>query len=241
MGFGCGMAVAAEGASAAGEPGTGRITSVIELFTSQGCSSCPAADKLLKSYVDRPGVMALSLPVDYWDYLGWKDTFASPRNSERQRVYARTRGDGAVYTPQAVVNGRLHAVGSSAKDIDKALKRLDLAMPLSVPVGIRKDGSSLIIEAGAAPTGVTRGEATLWLALVQPEGVVPVKRGENGGRTLSYFNIVREMTAVGMWSGEATTIKLAAGDVMMPETKACAVILQQGNGGPILGAAWLPE
>ncbi|MDX2290340.1 MAG: DUF1223 domain-containing protein [Hyphomicrobiaceae bacterium] len=226
-------------AAAQAGPGPDKVRAVIELFTSQGCSSCPPADTLLKTYVDRPGVLALTLPVDYWDYLGWKDTYASARNSERQRVYARTRGDGAVYTPQAVVNGRLHAVGSSAKDIDKALSRLGVASPLNVALDIRKEGSSLVIEAGAGAVGAGREGATLWLALVQPEGVVPVKRGENSGRTLTYTNIVREMTAVGMWSGEAVTIKLAASDVMMPDTTACAVILQQGNGGPILGAAWL--
>ena len=94
---------------------------VIELFTSQGCSSCPTADALLESYADRPDVVALTLPVDYWDYLGWKDTLASPKFSARQRTYAKARGDGRVYTPQVVINGLQHAVGSSATDIDRAI------------------------------------------------------------------------------------------------------------------------
>ena len=107
------------------------IRAVIELFTSQGCSSCPPADALLQKYAADPNVIALSMPVDYWDYLGWKDTFASPRNTERQRAYAKSRGDGAIYTPQAVINGSIHVNGSSRSEIDQAidLTSKDAALP----------------------------------------------------------------------------------------------------------------
>jgi hypothetical protein len=105
------------------QPADKPAKAVIELFTSQGCSSCPPADALLKTLADDPSIIALSLPVDYWNYLGWKDTFASARNTERQRNYARTRGDGAIYTPQAVVNGVIPVNGSSKADIEQAKSR----------------------------------------------------------------------------------------------------------------------
>src|SRR5262245_54579152 len=104
------------------------IKTVIELFTSQGCSSCPPADALLKSYAEDKEILALSLPVDYWDYLGWKDTFASPHNSDRQRSYTKSLGVGPIYTPQAVINGTNQALGSSKKDIDEAIQQSAAAL-----------------------------------------------------------------------------------------------------------------
>lgn len=215
-----------------------RVIGVVELFTSQGCSSCPPADKLLKTYVDRPDTIALTLPVDYWDYLGWKDTFSSPRNSQRQRDYALTRGDGAVYTPQAVINGRLHVIGSSAKEINKAIKALNLETPLSVPVAMVSEGGTLIIDIGAAQDGMPAGgDATIWLAVVQKEGRAEIRDGENSGRELTYYNLVRDMSAVGVWEGEAQQIRLSRKSVMWDGTERCVVLVQQGPGGPILGAA----
>ncbi|MCH9808172.1 MAG: DUF1223 domain-containing protein [Alphaproteobacteria bacterium] len=216
-----------------------KVRAVVELFTSQGCSSCPPADKLLKTFVERPDVMALTLPVDYWDYLGWKDTFASPRYSERQRAYARSRGDGAVYTPQVVINGRGHAVGSKERQINKSIMAFEKLAPLDVPVSISSKKGVMIIELGGAPEGLKIKSATVWLAAVQKTGVVKIARGENRGRKLNYFNIVRDLAPVGMWNGKADRLELDLKSLSWTKMDACAVLVQEGIGGPILGAAWL--
>lgn len=213
------------------------VASVLELFTSQGCSSCPPADKLFKTYVDRADIITLTLPVDYWDYLGWKDTFSNPRNSQRQRDYALGRGDGAVYTPQIVVNGRLHVAGASKSDIDEAIKTLSETAPLTVPVSMSSEGNTLIIKIGASQDGASVRDATVWLAVVQTKGEVEVRRGENVGRKLTYYNIVREMSAVGIWDGLPEEIRLSRKSVMRRQTDKCVVLVQQGLGGPIFGAA----
>ncbi|KUO56141.1 MAG: hypothetical protein APF80_03220 [Alphaproteobacteria bacterium BRH_c36] len=239
------VAIAASSATmiiAAGGPARAegiKFKAVIELFTSQGCSSCPPADALLKSYVERPDVLALSMPVDYWDYLGWKDTFASPLFSRRQREYARTRGDGSVYTPQVVVNGRTHEIGSKQKLIDKAIIAMDRLAPISIPVKVDADEKTLLINIGARPNGASGGRCTVWLAAVRKSGQVNVRRGENGGRELTYYNVVRDLSAVGIWTGAAETFRLDRASLKHPDTDAVAVLIQEGAGGPIVGAAWL--
>lgn len=221
-------------------PGTPAVTAVIELFTSQGCSSCPPADALLQTYAERSDIVALSLPVDYWDYLGWKDTFASAKNSERQRAYAKTRGDGAVYTPQAVVNGTAHVNGANASDLEHAVQSLaDQFAKTRVPVRFWRNASLLIIDIGMPSTDPEIKEATIWLAVVQRSGTVEIRRGENSGRTLTYANIVRELAPVGMWSGKPLTLRIAQRAIMQPGAETCAVLIQQGTSGPIIGAAWL--
>ena len=218
------------------------IRAVIELFTSQGCSSCPPADALLRTYADRKDVMALSLAVDYWDYIGWKDTFASPRNSERQRAYAKSFGIGTVYTPQVVVNGMAQALGSSRAEVDQAITRTAPAFAARrVPVRFWHQGNMIIIETGAVPEGTESKEATIWIALVQKTAEVAVKRGENGGKTLTYANIVREMTPVGVWTGKPAMIQLARTAIMRPETEDSIVLIQEADNGPIIGAAWLGQ
>jgi hypothetical protein len=216
--------------------------SVIEMFTSQGCSDCPAADRLLKQYLDERNVIGLSLPVDYWDYLGWKDTLAGPRNSERQREYAKRLDTGTVYTPQAVVNGAAEVLGSSESEIDRALRATETALGGSrIPVHFWHYGASIIIETGSAPAGFEPKEATIWLAVVQRSVEVEVKGGENKGKTLTYYNVVRELTPVGLWNGRPATIRLARAAVMRPETEDLVVLIQETNGGPIIGAARLGD
>lgn len=217
----------------------GKIKAVLELFTSQGCSSCPPADALLQSYIERPDVLALSMPVDYWDYLGWKDTYASPEFSERQRDYAHARGDGKVYTPQVVVNGRLHEVGSRQRLIDKAIIAMDRLAPIDLPVTLKLADRTIIIEVGAVTDHREGQRCTVWLASVKKSGVVAIKRGENGGRKLTYRNIVRDLSPVGMWTGKSETFRLDSASVRRSDTDAFAVLVQQGTGGPIIGAAWL--
>ncbi|MCB1521551.1 MAG: DUF1223 domain-containing protein [Hyphomicrobiaceae bacterium] len=228
--------------AAAGDTGKSppTVSAVVELFTSQGCSSCPPADKLFEMYVNRPDIVALSLPVDYWDYLGWKDTLASARNTERQRAYAKARGDGAVYTPQVVVNGMAHAVGSDASQIERQIAKTSMEFARrQVPMRFTRLSSVIVVEAGRAPPDVKIANATIWLAAVQAVAEIEIARGENHGRTIRYFNVVHELSPVGTWNGEPLTIRLAAQSVMMPGKTRYAVLMQEGAAGPIVGAAWL--
>ena len=215
------------------------IRAVIELFTSQGCSSCPPADVLLQKYAADPSVIALSMPVDYWDYLGWKDTFASPRNSERQRAYAKARGDGAIYTPQVVVNGTLHVNGAQQSEIDTAIDvtSKNAALP-KVPIRFWQESNNLNIMAGWAEEGKELKEATIWLGVVQTSGSVDIPRGENAGKTLAYTNIVRELTPIGLWKGKPMMIQIPRAAIMQPATQKSVVLIQEGKAGAIIGAAW---
>jgi len=230
--------VAAQSEKAAAGANSGEVRAVLELFTSQGCSSCPPADALLGKYAARKDVIALSLPVDYWDYLGWKDTLANPKFSARQKHYAKERGDGRVYTPQLVVNGLAHVVGSSAEAIDEAIATTAKQLSASrVPVKVRIDDTRLIIETGDAPAGVPAQEATIWLAMVHREFEVKIERGENRGKAIKYINVVRDLNPIGMWSGKATTHTLSREAVSEPGNELCVVLLQTGKAGPIIGAA----
>jgi hypothetical protein len=213
--------------------------SVVELFTSQGCSSCPAADALLSKLSEMPGVLTLSFSVDYWDYLGWRDTLGSPATSERQREYARARGDGRVYTPQAVVDGLLHVNGADERlvldAIDAAKARL---RDVRVPVSARAEGDTLVIVIGDAQDGSHSRDATVWLAIAKEKETVPISRGENKGRSITYRHPVREISPVGMWKGEAMTLRLPLKDLKTIGGDCLVTLLQAGSGGPILGAAY---
>ncbi len=235
------LAVGVQGAHAQEEQvaqGLSPIVGVIELFTSQGCSSCPPADALLKKYASRPDVLAIALPVDYWDYLGWKDTLGSAKHTERQRNYAKTRNDGQVYTPQAVVNGLTHVNGASMRDIEAALIESEAKLAAErVPLRFWTNRGSIYIETGAAAQGATIKEATIWLAVIQKSVDVAVTQGENRGKTLSYTNVVREMTPVGTWTGAPMRIQLARSALMRPQLETVAILLQHGKAGPIIAAA----
>lgn len=215
---------------------------LIELFTSQGCSSCPPADKLLKKYVDRSDVIALTLPVDYWDNLGWKDTLASPRNTRRQYSYAAARGKGSVYTPQVIVNGMSHVVGSHQSEIDKEIAATSNKLARSkVPVRIWIEKGHMVIEASGAAAGAAAAanSATIWLATTRRQVAVKIRRGENRNRKIVYYNVVKDLTPVGMWHGKPVKVELAKHAVMNDGANGCVVFLQQGNAGPIIGAAEL--
>jgi hypothetical protein len=219
------------------------IRAVLELFTSQGCSSCPAADKVLERHSKQPGVLALSFAVDYWDYLGWKDTLAHTKFTQRQKYYARMRGDGQVYTPQAIVNGVAHTNGADQSSIDRAVRETEKARAAGwVPVGIARDGKHLVITASAAPDGRSAADkdATLWLVTYNSRVDVAVKRGENAGKALSYANVVRDITAIGMWTGVALTLTIDRDAIAQAGEDGCAILLQAGKTGPIIGAAVIP-
>jgi hypothetical protein len=211
---------------------------VLELFTSQGCSSCPPADALLAKLGKRPDLVALSFSVDYWNYLGWHDTLSSPANSDRQRDYARMRGDGSVYTPQVVVDGLIHVNGSNEAAIEMAMRNAAKRLQeVKVPVNMHAEGDTLVIGIGAAPENSDKRSATIWLALAKEEATVSITRGENRGKTLSYYHPVRELSPVGMWNGEAMTLRLPLKELKAMGGDCLVALLQLENAGPILGAA----
>jgi hypothetical protein len=212
---------------------------VIELFTSQGCSSCPPADRIASALARQPDMVVLSMPVDYWDYLGWKDTLANPIFTKRQKAYAAARGDRNIYTPQMVVNGLVHVVGSDEAAINVAMRETQGQRGvLSVPVAIAAEGGSYKVSLGQSP-GKT-GE--IWLLSTQSHADVAIGRGENTGHSVSYTNVVRTMKKLGTYSGSAQALTLSADDVAGPNTDGFAVIVQSvenGQPGAMLGAAVL--
>jgi len=200
---------------------------VVELFQSQGCSSCPPANANVMALSGRPDVLALSFQVTYWDNLGWKDTFGSPRFTARQWDYARALRHDNVWTPQVVVNGRADVVGVRKGEIEGAIARADRGA--SGPKVTVAGGKVSI--AGATPNA----PAGVWLVRYDPRVVrVPIRRGENGGLTLPHKNIVRSLTRLGDWSGPARSFALPPPDASGLKS---AILVQAGPGGPILAAA----
>ncbi len=199
---------------------------VVELFQSQGCSSCPPANAALASYADRGDILALTYAVTYWDRLGWKDTFGRAEYTERQYAYARSLGDSGVYTPEVVVNGRAAGVGADASEVEALARKTDRGA--SGPE-LRIESEAVTIAAGAAPAG----GAEVWLALFDPRTLeVPVARGENAGRTLAHRNVVKRLVRLGAWDGGAERLALPPSGGL-----ARAVIVQRRGVGPILAAA----
>lgn len=230
-------------ADAIGAPQTADQTSddtpvLLELFTSQGCSSCPPADALFDDLRSKPGVITLSFSVDYWNYLGWHDTLSSPENSERQRDYALARGDGKVYTPQVVVDGIKHVNGANEAAIEMAIRTVERRLKdVKVPMTMRAEGDSLVVDIGGAPEGSDMREATVWLAVAKDEETVKITRGENRGETITYTHPVRELMPVGMWKGEPTTLRLPLKDLHALGGDCLVSMLQVAGAGPVLGAA----
>jgi hypothetical protein len=222
--------------------GAGQPHAVLELFTSQGCSSCPPADKLLGELATDPSVVALSVPIDYWDYLGWKDTLASPRHSARQRAYARVRGDREVYTPQIVVNGATHVLGSDKTAVEHAIAATDRnATIMSVPVLLAVDGGNLSVK--IAPRDNQRIAGEVWLCPLERAVQVAIGRGENSGRTITYHNVVRNWLKLGDLSGASPHWNVPISEIVSDGSDGAAVMVQEGTRdrpGIILGAAVIP-
>ncbi len=210
------------------------IKSVVELFTSQGCSSCPPADRLAQELAMRDDLLVLSLAVDYWDYLGWKDNFASARHTKRQRDYSRAMGKGgAVYTPQMVINGKRDVVGSRRRAVKTVLAAENPFLGRA-PVSLSMDAKMLRVDVGAWEGGGAVN-TTVWLMPFVGMREVNVLRGENGGRKLTYVNIVGNMMPVGMWRGEALRLTLPAD--LVPKDGGVAILVQENGHGAIWGAA----
>ncbi len=213
---------------------------VVELFTSQGCSACPPADKVLAQLAKDPDTIALTFAVDYWDYLGWRDTYAKPEFTHRQREYAKARADHAVFTPQAVLNGRSAVIGSRQDEIRASfdvMKDNGETPDLAVTARIADDRVVVTL-----PAREHSGEASVWVAGYLPPKTVDIGSGENRDTAVTYVNVVDRMQVVGMWSGEAVTFELPLADVAPEGTAGLAVIVQSKKGGlpgPILGATRL--
>jgi hypothetical protein len=231
-------AVVAVCCAAALSPAQAGPRAVVELFTSQGCSSCPPADRLLAELARDPSVVAISVPIDYWDYLGWKDTLADPRNTARQKAYARVRGDGQVYTPQVVVNGALHALGSDKDAIEHAidLSRKNGAMsspPLTLAVANGR------VDVSVAEGAESHPGAEVWLCGLTKSITVAIGRGENTGRTVTYHNVARRWVKLGDWTDKAHVWSAPLQSVKGDGVDEVAVLVQSGSADKprtILGA-----
>jgi hypothetical protein len=202
---------------------------VIELYTSQGCSSCPPADALLTELArNDPGLLALDLHVTYWDRLGWKDPFSLPAATQRQQQFSQRLGLDTVYTPQLVVDGRYEAVGSDRDAVRQAIQRARAAAA-TIPLTLTPTPAGVHIHAGAGT-----GRGTLLLAGFDRQHTTPIGRGENGGRTLTETNVVRSISPAATWSGAGLDL-----DLPRPEGERVAVVLQSED-GRVIGAAAMP-
>jgi hypothetical protein len=216
---------------------------VVELFTSQGCSSCPPADAILGELAKQGDVIALAYHVDYWDYLGWQDTLATPDNTARQYDYAKTFGARSVYTPQAVINGRTHVKGSNRADISSTLGGFARSgKGLTVDLKVMRAGDSVVVDAGE---GADQQKGQIVLVYYDPATPVTIERGENSGTTVTYWNSVTGIQTAGVWHGAAQRYEFPASEITKRGTGGCAVLLQStgedGLPGPILGAALIGD
>jgi hypothetical protein len=204
---------------------------VVELYTSQGCSSCPPADALLHKLAKRDDVIALALHVDYWDYIGWKDAFARPEHAERQRGYARQAGRSSVYTPQMIINGMESIVGARGMEISDAIMA-HKARETGVSVSVQRTGQGLSIQATSA---AATGPMEVVVVRYTPERDIKITRGENAGHHFTYANVVEDWEVVAEWSGtEPLTV-----DIPMQGDWPLVVLLQTPGPGPIQAAARL--
>ncbi len=219
-------AIAAALLTTAANAADARHPTVVELFQSQGCSSCPPANANVNALAARPDILALSFAVTYWDGLGWKDIFAKPQYTDRQWAYARAFGNAQVWTPQVVVNGRATVVGSKLAPLQALIAGHDRGAA----------GPALSIADGkVAVSGTTARPADIWLVRYDPRSVeVAIKAGENGGRTLPHRNIVRELVKIGRWTGGTASFAVPAARI---PGLATATFVQAGAGGPIVAAA----
>ena len=203
---------------------------VVELYTSQGCSSCPPADKVLKALTRQENVIALSLNVDYWDYLGWKDDLALPGNTRRQRDYAKMMRSRHVYTPQLMIDGRMDVIGSRRLQVDAAVETLAQTKDEAI---VKAEISGDNVSVSVSPASSSASDSIVWLVGYDASIVKEIGGGENHGRDIEYSNVVREWRELGRWNGNSSQKFKGA----KPKgSGGFAVIVQDGKVGPILGA-----
>lgn len=206
---------------------------VVELFTSQGCTSCPPADAFLGELAGRADVLALGLHVDYWDYIGWKDPFAQRAHTERQRSYAKALHQRFVYTPQMVVDGILQGVGSETATIDKLIDKARRRAQPGPTIALSGKNGKRVLHVGA---GTASAAATVWLVLFDSKLETKIKAGENKGLRLANYNVVRQLIAVGRWTGRAVDFPIDF-DAIDADGDSAAVLIQVEETGPIVAAA----
>jgi hypothetical protein len=215
---------------------------VVELFTSQGCSSCPPADQIIGELAQDPAVIALSMPIDYWDYLGWKDTLADSRFSARQKAYSQMRGDREVYTPQVVVNGSAQVIGSDRAGIESAIadtKKADGVM--SALVSMTVSGKQINVSIAGSGEGLGPAHGEVWICSISKAVPISIGRGENSGREITYHNVVRNLLKVGDWDGTPGSWTVPLENISREGVDAAVVYVQDGSRdrpGPMLGAAY---
>lgn len=217
---------------------------VVELFTSQGCSSCPPADKIIGELARDPSIIALSMPIDYWDYLGWKDTLADARFSARQKAYSQMRGDRNVYTPQVIVNGSVHVLGSDRSKIEGAIGDTRKAESvMSVPVSMTLAGKQITVSVAASNKGPAAAHGEVWICSVSKAVPITIGRGENRGQKVTYYNVVRNLLKVGDWNGSSGSWTVPLENISREGVDAAVVYVQDGSRdkpGAMLGAAYTP-
>ncbi|GAB4355187.1 MAG: thioredoxin family protein [Oricola sp.] len=240
-----GLAFSGSRAADAGDGTFAKPLGVVELFTSQGCNSCPPADAALRKLAARGDVVALGYHVDYWDYLGWSDTLGSKANTERQYAYARGLKRRGVYTPQAVINGRAHTNGGRYREIVAAMEQ-DMAAARGPAIGVKLTdlGDRIHVETEGTAGG-DAGKVHIVLVYFRRHSEVDIKRGENAGRTIGYVNAVVDYQTIGMWEGAPLTVDIPHSELAAKNADGCAVLLQKatsgGDPGEIIGAAILPR
>lgn len=205
---------------------------VVELYTSQGCSSCPPADKILHELAEREDVIALALHVDYWDYIGWKDPFADPSHAKRQRAYAREGQRRTIYTPEMIVNGESDIVGAKPMKLSEAIAMHARRAP-TIALELARSGDTVTVN--AQMLAASGGEMTVHMLRYSPKESTMIKRGENAGKTLSYANVVQGWQVLGRWDGASPLALKAQAAGNLPTV----VIIQSGKAGPIQAAARL--
>lgn len=205
---------------------------VVELFTSQGCSNCPPADALLRELAQREDVLALALHVDYWDYIGWADSFAQPAFTARQKGYAYAAGASGVYTPQMIIDGEDHVVGFRPMQVAKLLEKHN-STDNPVELMATREGNVLMLEASA--TRALEKAAVIQIVRYLPRATVEIERGENAGRTITYANIVQDWEEIARWDGAEPLARKYEIKAQGP----LAVIVQEEGFGPVLAAARL--
>ncbi len=207
---------------------------LVELYTSQGCSSCPPADAILAELAEAPGVIALALHVDYWDYLGWEDKFGRAAHTDRQRGYAKVARDRSLYTPQLIVQGVDRVVGADAEAVLAAIGAHQ-SRPLGARLGLERDGDELRIR--LAPSGfIAPGPSLVYLVRFLPQETVEIGGGENAGFTVDYTNIVTDWSTIARWDG----LGEAEFGVDLDGDENAAVVVQRERLGAVLTAAMLP-
>lgn len=212
---------------------------VVELFTSQGCGSCGPANAYLGTLAKSDDIIALTYPVTYWDYLGWKDTFAKPSFDERQRAYAANDRSQHVYTPQMIIDGEHHDNNGNPATVQAVIAFQEEERPASVPVKLISAGKHIAVSIGSGQLPAGFSSATVWLLQYDSHAVAAIKSGENKGRREVYFNVVRAMTPIGIWRGTPLQTSLPQKELRDTGYSGFVVLLQAERNGPILGAAKL--